>query len=553
MKLAVVGSINTDMTVTAERIPLKGETLMGDSLSYIPGGKGANQAVAMAKLGAEVEMFGCVGNDDNGRRMLDNLNRVGVKTEHIQVLEGVPTGIAMITVGESDNTIIVVPGANGKVDKAYVDGIKDELVKYDMVVLQHEIPLETVHYIAEFCYENNIPVTPRGAGTGLVGSSVAIEHGIMIDSSLMNHILELDEENLTITVEPGVLLMELAAYVEDHDFFYPPDPGEKSATIGGNISTNAGGMRAVKYGVTRDYVRGLEVVLPNGKIVEFGGKVVKNSSGYSLKDLMIGSEGTLGFITKATLKLLPLPKKAISLLIPFKTLKEAIDTVPLIIKSKAIPTAIEFMQREVIIDAEEYLGKKFPDSQSDAYLLLKFDGNSTEEIEADYDKVAKLCLEAGALDVLISDTEEREESIWKARGAFLEAIKGSTTDMDEVDMVVPRNKVNEMVEYLHNLHNEVDIRIKSFGHAGDGNLHSYILKDDLSQEEFEKRMAAAMEKIYEKAAQLGGKVSGEHGIGFAKKPYLRESLDPETIELMSGIKKAFDPKNILNPHKVFQS
>ena len=166
---------------------------------------------------------------------------------------------------------------------------------------------------------------------------------------------------------------------------------------------------------------------------------------------------------------------------------------------------------------------------------------------------AKLCLEAGALDVLISDTEEREESIWKARGAFLEAIKGSTTDMDEVDMVVPRNKVNEMVEYLHNLHNEVDIRIKSFGHAGDGNLHSYILKDDLSQEEFEKRMAAAMEKIYEKAAQLGGKVSGEHGIGFAKKPYLRESLDPETIELMSGIKKAFDPKNILNPHKVFQS
>ena len=305
-----------------------------------------------------------------------------------------------------------------------------------------------------------------------------------------------------ITAQPGALLIDIQAAAKDEGLFYPPDPGEKSATIGGNISTNAGGMRAVKYGVTRDYVRGLEVVLPNGKIVEFGGKVVKNSSGYSLKDLMIGSEGTLGFITKATLKLLPLPKKAISLLIPFKTLKEAIDTVPLIIKSKAIPTAIEFMQREVIIDAEEYLGKKFPDSQSDA---------------------------------------------------FLEAIKGSTTDMDEVDMVVPRNKVNEMVEYLHNLHNEVDIRIKSFGHAGDGNLHSYILKDDLSQEEFEKRMAEAMEKIYEKAAQLGGKVSGEHGIGFAKKPYLRESLDPETVELMSGIKKAFDPKNILNPHKVFQS
>ena len=420
-------------------------------------------------------------------------------------------------------------------------------------VVVKAVSADEISKIMAYAYEKNIPVTPRGAGTGLVGSSVAMEHGIMVDSSLMNHILELDEENLTITVEPGVLLMELSAYVEEHDFFYPPDPGEKSATIGGNISTNAGGMRAVKYGVTRDYVRGLEVVLPNGKIVEFGGKVVKNSSGYSLKDLMIGSEGTLGFITKATLKLLPLPKKAISLLIPFPSLKQAIDTVPLIIKSKAIPTAVEFMQREVIIDAEEYLGKKFPDSQSDAYLLLKFDGNSTEEIEQQYDRVAKLCLEQGAIDVLISDTEEREDSIWKARGAFLEAIKGSTTYMDEVDMVVPRNKVNEMVDYLHNLHNEVDIRIKSFGHAGDGNLHSYILQDDLSQEEFEKRMGLAMDKIYQKAKELGGQVSGEHGIGYAKKPYLKESLDPETIALMNGVKHTFDPKNILNPHKVFQS
>ena len=432
---------------------------------------------------------------------------------------------------------------------------KDEMPEYGVFPPELYVEVlnkEEVSEIMKYAYEQNIPVVCRGAGTGLAGGATCKYGGIMLSVMRMNKIFPVDHKNQTITAQPGALLIDIQAAAKEEGLFYPPDPGEKSATIGGNISTNAGGMRAVKYGVTRDYVRGLEVVLPNGKIVEFGGKVVKNSSGYSLKDLMIGSEGTLGFITKATLKLLPLPKKAISLLIPFKTLKEAIDTVPLIIKSKAIPTAIEFMQREVIIDAEEYLGKKFPDSQSDAYLLLKFDGNSTEEIEADYDKVAKLCLEAGALDVLISDTEEREESIWKARGAFLEAIKGSTTDMDEVDMVVPRNKVNEMVEYLHNLHNEVDIRIKSFGHAGDGNLHSYILKDDLSQEEFEKRMAEAMEKIYEKAAQLGGKVSGEHGIGFAKKPYLRESLDLETIELMSGIKKAFDPKNILNPHKVFQ-
>jgi glycolate oxidase len=406
--------------------------------------------------------------------------------------------------------------------------------------------------ILEYAYENNIPVTPRGSGTGLVGSSVAMEHGIMIDTTLMNHVLELDEDNLTVTVEPGVLLMELSAYVQDRELFYPPDPGEKSATIGGNISTNAGGMRAVKYGVTRDYVRGLEVVLPNGTVVEFGGKVVKNSTGYALKDLMVGSEGTLGLITKATLKLLPLPKKAISLLIPFPSLEAAIRTVPKIVKSKSAPTAIEFMQREVIMDAEKYLGKKFPDNSADAYLLLKFDGNSTEEVEKAYESAAKICLEQGALDILISDTNEREESIWKARGAFLEAIKGSTTYMDEVDVVVPRSCVNEMVEYIHSLHKEVNIRIKSFGHAGDGNLHAYILKDDLSEEEWKSRMEAAMDKIYGKARELKGQVSGEHGIGYAKKPYLFESVDPAAVELMKGIKKAFDPKNILNPRKVFQ-
>jgi glycolate oxidase len=430
------------------------------------------------------------------------------------------------------------------------DELSDTVSFPDVVV--KVMSTEEVAQIMKYAYENNIPVTPRGSGTGLVGSSVAIEHGIMLDTTLMNRFLELDEDNLTITVEPGVLLMELSAYVQERDLFYPPDPGEKSATIGGNISTNAGGMRAVKYGVTRDYVRGLEVVLPNGTVVEFGGKVVKNSTGYAMKDLMVGSEGTLGIITKATLKLLPLPKKAISLLMPFPTLEAAIGTVPKIIKSKSIPTAIEFMQREVIMDAEKYLGKKFPDNSSDAYLLLKFDGNSTEEIEKAYESVAKICLEEGALDILISDTNEREESIWKARGAFLEAIKGSTTYMDEVDVVVPRSSVNEMVEYIHSLYKEVNIRIKSFGHAGDGNLHAYVLKDDLSEEEWEQKMTEAMDKIYAKARDLRGQVSGEHGIGYAKKSYLMQSMDPATVEIMRGIKQAFDPKNILNPHKVCQ-
>lgn len=410
---------------------------------------------------------------------------------------------------------------------------------------------EEVSKIAAYAYENGITFTARGSGTGLVGSCVPVKHGIVIDMSMMNNILELDEENLTVTVEPGVLLMELAKFAEENDLLYPPDPGEKTATIGGNISTNAGGMRAVKYGVTRDYVRALEVVLPDGTITNFGGKIVKNSSGYALKELMIGSEGTLGIITKATLKLLPLPKKTVSLLIPFPDISLAIGTVPKIVKSKCIPTAVEFMQREVIEDAESYLGSKFPDTSSEAYLLLKFDGGSTEEIEGYYDEVAKICLDEGAVDIFISDTQERDESIWKARGAFLEAIKNSTSDMDEVDVVVPKSRVNEMVEFSHKLQDKVGARIKCFGHAGDGNLHIYVLKDELGEQEWHEKLSLAMDEMYKKAKKLEGEVSGEHGIGFAKKEYLKRSLDNKSLELMRGIKKVFDPKNLLNPDKIF--
>lgn len=429
----------------------------------------------------------------------------------------------------------------------------DELAgihKYPEVLVE-AASTEEVSKIMKYAYDNNIPVIPRGQGTGLVGASVAIHGGIMINLCKMNKILELDEENLTLTVEPGVLLMEISKFVEEHDLFYPPDPGEKSATIAGNINTNAGGMRAVKYGVTRDYVRGLEVVLPNGEIMEVGGKVVKNSSGYSLKDLIVGSEGTLAIVTKAILKLLPLPKKAISLLIPFPNLEMAIETVPKVIKAKVIPTAIEYMVKDVILASEEFLGKKFPDSSADAYLLLTFDGNSVEEIERAYENVAHICLEAGALDVLISNTQERQESIWKARGAFLEAIKASTTEMDECDVVVPRNKIAEFVKFSDELQKRCNVRIKGFGHAGDGNLHIYILRDDLEQEAWEKKLEEVFEIMYEKSRELGGKVSGEHGIGFAKKSYLKEAEGNLGINLFRNIKLAFDPKNILNPGKIF--
>jgi glycolate oxidase len=409
---------------------------------------------------------------------------------------------------------------------------------------------EEISKVMKYAHENEIPVTARGSGTGLVGACVPIFGGIVIETIAMNKILELDEENLTLTLEPGVLLMEISKYVEERDFFYPPDPGEKSATIGGNISTNAGGMRAVKYGVTRDYVRGLEVVLPTGEIVEVGGKIVKNSSGYSIKDLIVGSEGTLGIITKVILKLLPLPKYTISLLIPFADLDTAIEAVPNIIKSKSIPTAIEFLQREVIVASEEYLGKIFPDKSSDSYLLLTFDGNSKEQVDQDYEKVADLCLELGALDVYLVDTEERKESVWSARGAFLEAIHGSTDIMDECDVVVPRNRVAEFIKYTKVLSKDFDIRIPSFGHAGDGNLHVYICKDGMDVEVWEKKKSDVFEKMYKKSIELGGLVSGEHGIGFAKKEYMFDQFDGGHLNLMVGIKQAFDPKNILNPGKV---
>ena len=399
-------------------------------------------------------------------------------------------------------------------------------------VLMRVLSTEEVSAIMKYAYEQNIPVVVRGSGTGLVGACVPIYGGIMLETTLMNHILELDTENLTVTVEPGVLLMELSKFVEENDLFYPPDPGEKSATIAGNISTNAGGMRAVKYGVTRDYVRGLTVVMPNGEVLELGGKIVKNSSGYSLKDLVIGSEGTLCVITRAVLKLLPLPKKTLSLLVPFDTFTEAAAVVPKIIKSKAIPTAIEFMERQTILFAEDFLGKKFPDTKSNAYILLTFDGNTKEQVEAEYEVVADLCLSEGAKDVYIVDTDERKDSVWSARGAFLEAIKASTTEMDECDVVVPRNRVAEFINYTHDLEKELNIRIPSFGHAGDGNLHLYICRDELGQKEWEEMLDTAMDKLYAKSLEFDGLVSGEHGIGYAKRKYLFNDYGEYEMGLM---------------------
>ena len=446
-------------------------------------------------------------------------------------------------VGEAD--VIVGDDINADYSHDELGGIER---MPDVLVRVHTT--EEVSAIMKHAYERSIPVTVRGSGTGLVGAAVAIEGGILLETTKMNKIISIDPDTLTVKVQPGVLLMELAAFAEENDFLYPPDPGEKSATIGGNISTNAGGMRAVKYGVTRDYVRSLTVVMPNGEILTLGATVAKNSSGYSLKDLVIGSEGTLCIICEATLKLVPLPKVSVSLLVPFKDMKSAIESVPKIITTKVIPTAIEYMSRDTILFSEDYLGKRFPDTKNDAYILLTFDGNTEEQVAADMKTVADLCLEIGALDAYIVDTEERKKSVWSARGAFLEAIKASTTEMDECDVVVPVNKVDEFIKYTHTLAEEFKVRIPSFGHAGDGNLHVYICRDELSEDAWKTTLEAIFDRMYNKAEEIGGLVSGEHGIGYAKKEFLKKQYGKTPIELMQGIKKVFDPKNILNPGKV---
>lgn len=417
-------------------------------------------------------------------------------------------------------------------------------------VLIYPLSTEEVSRVMKYAYEHDIPVVARGSGTDLVGAAVALHGGIMICTKMMDHILELDENNLTVTVEPGVLLMDLQAYVEEHDFLYPPDPGEKSATIGGNISTNAGGMRAVKYGVTRDYVRGLTVVLPDGRIERFGSKCVKSSSGYDLKDLIIGSEGTLCIITEAILKIVPLPEQSVSMLLPFPSMEKAIEVVPELIRSKASLTAIEYMSLDTILSAEQFLGKKFPDTNFEAYILLTFDGNDLSQIEKEYTKVADLCLSMGAIDGYFVDTEERKKSVWSARGAFLEAINASTDEMDECDVVVPKSRISDFIKYTHEVSKEVGIRIPSFGHAGDGNLHIYICRDSRPEEEWKDKLNKAFDLLYTRAREYGGQVSGEHGIGYAKKEYLKKQLGEDQIELMRNIKKVFDPKNLLNPDKV---
>jgi glycolate oxidase len=302
---------------------------------------------------------------------------------------------------------------------------------------------EEVSKLLQYAHANRIPVTPRGAGTNLVGSTVPVDGGIILDLSQMNRILELDTETMTITVEPGLLLQDLQAYVEEHNLFYPPDPGEKASSIGGNISTNAGGMRAVKYGVTRDYVRGLEVVTADGTVLTVGGKNVKDASGLSLKHLYIGSEGTLAVITKCILKVIPKPETSLSILVPYPDLTTGIGSVLNILRADANPTAVEFMERNVVRVGEDFSGVRYPCPEAGSYILLTFDGREGE-VAASAERIQTLALSSGALDYIFLTDPQQAADIWKVRGALVKAVE-AVSEQEPVDIVVPINRTAEFI------------------------------------------------------------------------------------------------------------
>lgn len=404
--------------------------------------------------------------------------------------------------------------------------------------------------IMKYAFEHGIPVTPRGAGTNLVGSTVPADGGIVLDLSRMNRVLEIDKETFTATVEPGVVLEDFQKLVESEGLFYPPDPGEKTATIGGNISTNAGGMRAVKYGVTRDYVRGLEVVLADGSVAELGGKVVKDSSGLSLKHLMIGSEGTLGIITKAIVKLTVKPQTSLSVLLPFDDLYTGIRAVLNVIRGNLDPTAIEFVEKKVVNLGEEYVGLSFPYKDAQAYILLTFDGDDTEEIYKRVEKLKAVAEESGAKDVLLLEDQKTIDAVWKIRGALVKAVEAKS-EQEPVDIVVPINKSAEFIEYINRLEQETGVQMVSFGHAGDGNVHLCVVRGSRTQEQWEEDRRKVLAFAYDKSSELGGLTSGEHGIGLSKKKYLKKATDPLNLQMMKQVKLSLDPKNILNANKIF--
>ena len=405
--------------------------------------------------------------------------------------------------------------------------------------------------IIKLANENLIPVTPRGGGTGLSGGALPVFGGIVISMEKFNKIIEIDEKNYQAVVEPGVITQVFQEEVEKRGLFYPPDPASRgSSFLGGNLAECSGGPRAVKYGVTKDYVLGLEAVLPTGEIINTGGRVLKNVSGYNLTQLIVGSEGTLGIITKIIFRLIPLPKQKKVMLAAFNSFEDATDAVAKIFQMGITPSAIEFMEKSAVKAAEEKQNKKFPNGEAEAQLFIEVDGNYPELLDKDVELIAGVISEYNPLDILLANEPQKVEDVWDLRRGIGEAVK-SISAYKEEDTVVPRANMTKLVKGVKEISKKYGITTICYGHSGDGNIHVNILKDKLDDQTWENTLDKAIREIFELTVSLGGTISGEHGIGYSQKSYLPIALSETELSVMKSIKNLFDPNNILNPGKIF--
>lgn len=417
------------------------------------------------------------------------------------------------------------------------------------------IPQNTqqVSGVMKLAYSANIPVTPMGARTGLSGGALPVFGGIGLSMERFNSIIEIDENNLQVTVEPGVITQVLQEACQAKGLYYAPDPASRGTCfIGGNLAENSGGPRAVKYGVTKDFVLNLEVVLPNGEIIQTGANTLKNSTGYNLTQLMVGSEGTLGVITKAVLKLIPYPKHNLLMLVPFKSATKACEAVSAIFKAGITPSALEFMERDALVWTIDFLKETTIQVADDveAQLLIEVDGNDTEVLFKDCEMIAQVVEQFDAGEIMFADSEAQKDALWFLRRRVGEAVKSNSIYKEE-DTVVPRYELANLLKGVKNIGEKYGFKSVCYGHAGDGNLHINIIKGDLSDEAWETELPKGIREIFELTVSLGGTLSGEHGIGYVQKGYMDIAFSDVELNLMKSIKNVFDDKGILNPGKVF--
>lgn len=412
---------------------------------------------------------------------------------------------------------------------------------------------EEVSAILKYCNEKRIPVSPRAAGTGLSANSLCVHGGVMLSIERFNEILKIDERSLQVTVEPGMITEVLQNTLQEKGLFYPVDPSSRGTSfIGGNVACNSGGPRAVKYGVVKDFVLNLEVVLASGEIMWTGANTLKNSTGYNLTHLLVGSEGTLGIVTKIVLKLLPFPKFNNVMLAPFKSMEDASAAVSAVFRAGIIPSSIEFMEREAVEYVMNFLGDVTVPlaNETHAILLIEVDGNDMESIQKDCEKIYEVLTQFEVGDILFADSEAQKTDLWRMRRNIAYAVKKTNVTVEE-DTVVPRADLPELLKHIKAVGTKYNFRSVCYGHAGDGNVHVRILKDELSDEYWKTEVPKGIREIFEKVVALGGTISGEHGIGWIQIPYMDIKFSPSQLDLMRGIKKVFDPNHILNPGKIF--